>query len=57
MAPEMLKQEMRILMVHIPFQGSAPAFTDLIAGHVKFMAESIPRVAIYAKQGKGVYCH
>ena len=39
-------------MVHIPFKGSAPAFTDLIAGHVQFMAESVPQAANYAKQGK-----
>lgn len=39
-------------MVHIPFKGGAPAFTDLIAGHVQFMAESAPQAAVYAKQGK-----
>ena len=39
-------------MVHIPFKGSAPAFTDLIAGHVQFMADSVPQAASYAKQGK-----
>ena len=38
--------------MHIPFKGSAPAFTDLIAGHVQFMAESVPQAANYAKQGK-----
>ena len=39
-------------MTHIPFKGSAPAFTDLIAGHVQFMAESLPQAANYAKQGR-----
>jgi tripartite-type tricarboxylate transporter receptor subunit TctC len=52
LVPEMLKSETGIFMVHIPFKGSAPAFTDLIAGHVQFMAESVPQAAIYAKQGK-----
>ena len=52
LVPEMLKSETGIFMVHIPFKGSAPAFTDLIAGHVQFMAESIPLAANYAKQGK-----
>jgi len=52
LVPEMLKSETGIFMVHIPFKGSAPAFTDLIAGHVQFMAESIPQAANYAKQGK-----
>ena len=52
LVPEMLKQETGIDMVHIPFKGSAPAFTDLMAGHVQFMAESVPQAANYAKQGK-----
>ena len=52
LVPEMLKSETGIFMVHIPFKGSAPAFTDLIAGHVQFMAESVPQAATYAKQGK-----
>nr|WP_231969965.1 tripartite tricarboxylate transporter substrate binding protein [Polynucleobacter necessarius] len=52
LVPEMLKSETWILMVHIPFKGSAPALTDLIVGHVQFMAESVPQAANYAKQGK-----
>ena len=52
LVPEMLKSEANIFIVHIPFKGSAPAFTDLIAGHVQFMAESVPQAANYAKQGK-----
>jgi len=39
-------------MVHIPYRGSAPAFTDLMGGQVQFMAESIPQAANYHKQGK-----
>jgi tripartite-type tricarboxylate transporter receptor subunit TctC len=52
LVPEMLKNETGIFIVHIPFKGSAPAFTDLMAGHVQFMAESVPQAANYAKQGK-----
>lgn len=52
LVPEMLKNDTAIFMVHIPFKGSAPAFTDLIAGHVQFMAESVPQAANYAKMGK-----
>ncbi len=43
LVPEMFKQAAGVFMVHIPYRGSAPAFTDLIAGQVQFMAESIPR--------------
>jgi tripartite-type tricarboxylate transporter receptor subunit TctC len=52
LVPEMFKSETGVFMVHIPYRGSAPAFTDLIGGQVQFMAESIPQAAQYHKQGK-----
>jgi tripartite-type tricarboxylate transporter receptor subunit TctC len=52
LVPEMLKTETGISMVHIPYKGTAPAFTDLLAGHVDFMAESIPQAVNYFKDGK-----
>jgi tripartite-type tricarboxylate transporter receptor subunit TctC len=52
LVPEMLKQSAGISMTHVPYKGSAPAFIDLMAGQVQFMAESVPQAAQYAKQGK-----
>ena len=52
LVPEMFKSAAGLFMVHIPYRGSAPAFTDLIGGQVQFMAESIPQAASYHKQGK-----
>ena len=52
LVPEMFKSATGLFMVHIPYRGSAPAFTDLMAGQVQFMAESIPLAAQYHKQGK-----
>jgi tripartite-type tricarboxylate transporter receptor subunit TctC len=52
LVPEMFKTATGLCMVHIPYRGSAPAFTDLMAGQVQFMAESIPQAAAYHKQGK-----
>jgi tripartite-type tricarboxylate transporter receptor subunit TctC len=52
LVPEMLKQSAGISMTHVPYKGSAPAFVDLMAGQVQFMAESVPQAAQYAKQGK-----
>lgn len=52
LVPEMLKTATGLFMVHIPYRGSAPAFTDLMGGQVQFMAESIPQAAAYHKQGK-----
>ncbi len=52
LVPEMLKLQLGIDMVHVPYKGTAPAFTDLLAGQVQFMAESIPQVSQYVKAGK-----
>jgi tripartite-type tricarboxylate transporter receptor subunit TctC len=52
LVPEMFKNAAGLFMVHIPYRGSAPAFTDLMGGQVQFMAESIPQAASYHKQGK-----
>ncbi|MEQ1516457.1 MAG: tripartite tricarboxylate transporter substrate binding protein [Usitatibacteraceae bacterium] len=52
LVPEMLQDATGIQMVHVPYKGSAPAFTDLLAGQVQFMAESIPQVTQYLKAGK-----
>jgi tripartite-type tricarboxylate transporter receptor subunit TctC len=52
LVPEMLEDATGISMVHVPYKGSAPAFTDLLAGQVQFMAESIPAVSQYLKAGK-----
>ena len=52
LVPEMFKTATGLFMVHIPYRGSAPAFTDLMGGQVQFMAESIPQAATYHKQGK-----
>ena len=48
----MLEGATDIEMTHIPYKGTAPAFTDLLAGQVQFMAESIPQVTQYVKAGK-----
>lgn len=52
LVPEMFKRATGIFMVHLPYRGSAPAFTDLMAGQAQFMAESVPQAAQYHKQGK-----
>jgi tripartite-type tricarboxylate transporter receptor subunit TctC len=52
LVPEMLQSATGIKMVHVPYKGSAPAFTDLLAGQVQFIAESIPQVSQYVKLGK-----
>ncbi len=52
LVPEMFKAATSTFIVHIPYKGSAPAFTDLMAGQVQLMAESVPQAAQYVKAGK-----
>ncbi len=52
LVPEMFKAATGTFIVHIPYKGSAPAFTDLLGGQVQMMAESIPQASQYVKQGK-----
>ena len=52
LVPEMFKAATGTFIVHIPYKGSAPAFTDLMAGQVQLMAESVPQAAQYVKAGK-----
>jgi tripartite-type tricarboxylate transporter receptor subunit TctC len=52
LVPEMFKSATGTFIVHIPYRGSAPAFTDLLGGQVQMMAESIPQASQYVKQGK-----
>src|SRR3984957_15471087 len=40
-----------IQVVHVPYRGGAPAITDLIAGHVDLMFESLQSIAPQARAG------
>jgi tripartite-type tricarboxylate transporter receptor subunit TctC len=49
---EMLKFMTGIDMVHIPYKGTAPAVTDLIAGQVSLMFNSMPSVLPQVQAGR-----
>ncbi|MGH8619569.1 MAG: Bug family tripartite tricarboxylate transporter substrate binding protein [Burkholderiales bacterium] len=49
---EMLKFMTGIDMVHIPYKGTAPAVTDLLAGHVSLMFNSMPSVLPQVQAGR-----
>ena len=44
LAGELLKQTAGIDIVHVPYKGGAPAFADLLAGHVQIMFANITEV-------------
>jgi tripartite-type tricarboxylate transporter receptor subunit TctC len=53
---ELMKHMTGVDMVHIPYKGTAPAITDVLAGHVSLMFNSMPTVLpmIGSKKLKGL---
>ena len=49
---EMLKLETGTDIVHVPFRGSAPAFTDLLAGQVQLFFDTVTFLLPHVESGK-----
>ncbi|MGQ0651674.1 MAG: Bug family tripartite tricarboxylate transporter substrate binding protein [Betaproteobacteria bacterium] len=49
---ELFKAQAGIDIVHVPYKGSAPALTDLLAGNLAMMFETIPFAVSQIKAGK-----
>jgi tripartite-type tricarboxylate transporter receptor subunit TctC len=52
LSAEWLKILAGIRMAHVPYRGSAPALTDLIAGHVDLMIDNLGNSAQHIADGK-----
>jgi tripartite-type tricarboxylate transporter receptor subunit TctC len=52
MAWIMIAQKTGIDIVHVPYKGSAPGLTDLMAGQVTMMIDHIPSIQAFIKSGK-----
>ncbi|MDO5624557.1 MAG: tripartite tricarboxylate transporter substrate binding protein [Pseudomonadota bacterium] len=49
---EMFKREIDATIAHVPYRGSAQALTDLMAGQVDFMIDTVPAAQGFIKGGK-----
>jgi tripartite-type tricarboxylate transporter receptor subunit TctC len=49
---ELFKTVTGTYMVHLPYRGSAPALTDLIAGNVNVMFDNLPSALPHIKSGR-----
>jgi tripartite-type tricarboxylate transporter receptor subunit TctC len=49
---ELFKSMTGVEMTHVPYKGSAPALTDLIAGRVQLMIDNLPAAAPFAQAGQ-----
>ena len=52
MGMELLKSMAGIDLVHVPYKGGAPAVTDLLAGQVQLLFNSMPSVLPLVKSGR-----
>jgi tripartite-type tricarboxylate transporter receptor subunit TctC len=52
LAGELLKSSAKVQATHVPYKGSGPAVTDLLAGHVQFMFDTALIVGGHVKAGK-----
>jgi tripartite-type tricarboxylate transporter receptor subunit TctC len=49
---EMLMQEAKIKITHVPYKGAGPAVVDVIAGQINGMFVDLPVISPYVKAGK-----
>ena len=52
LAVEMFKNISKIDLVHVPYKGTGPAMTDLMAGQIQFMSVDLTAATPYIKAGK-----
>ena len=49
---ELFKMMTGVDLLHVPYRGSAPALTDMLAGHVHVMFDNMPPSLPHIKAGK-----
>ena len=52
LAGELFKSMARVDIVHVPYKGSSPSFTDLLGGRVAFTCDSLVQALPYVRDGR-----
>ncbi|MXP65522.1 tripartite tricarboxylate transporter substrate binding protein [Roseomonas sp. M0104] len=51
LAPELLREKLGLHWVHVPYRGSGPAITDLIAGRIDVFFDNLPSILPHIRAG------
>ena len=51
-AAELLRQQAKVDLVHVPYKGTGLSINDVMAGHIDFIIDPISTAAEFAKSGK-----
>ncbi len=49
---ELFREQAGVDITHVPYRGSAPALTDLLAGRVQLMFDNVPAVLAHIRSGE-----
>ncbi len=52
LSAELVKVTAKVFMVHVPYRGAAPMFTDLLGGQIDVGFATLPSVAAFLSSGK-----
>ncbi|NYT23724.1 tripartite tricarboxylate transporter substrate binding protein [Alcaligenaceae bacterium] len=52
LATEAFNQEAKITMTHVPYKGSGPAMTDLVAGHIQVLFDAFSSLQPFVQDGR-----
>lgn len=52
LAGELLRQQAKIDLLHVPYKGTGPAITDLLAGNITMMIDNMPPLLPHVQSGK-----
>lgn len=52
LAGELLNKSAGLTMQHVPYKGTGPAVTDLVAGHIDVMIDNMPPLLPYVQSGR-----
>ena len=51
LAPQLIAQRLGMQLIHVPYRGSGPALTDIVAGRVDMFMDNLPSILPHIRSG------